>query len=259
MGNSLSEVIQGKAFPVPFPRTPLDPEENYHWVKTRNGLSTYLLYLPCPGARYTLIYSHGNASDLGQLNDYMYYLRDKLRVSVVGYEYLGYGYTDGRPSERKCYDSLEAVYGYVHNKLRVPEGRLIFFGHSLGTGISMEMASRESHRDCGGLILSAPLLSAIKVYCESSICRDVLSSIDFLESDRKAHLVRCPVLILHGEEDKVVSVEHGKHLYNVMRSRHGGRRCTGVWLSGMGHDRMEYDRRYLGAIRKFLGKLDRIM
>jgi len=50
------------------------------------------LYLPFHmGSDKTLLYFHGNSEDLGQIFDFMAYLRSKLCVNVAAMEYPGYG------------------------------------------------------------------------------------------------------------------------------------------------------------------------
>jgi abhydrolase domain-containing protein 17 len=49
----------------------------------------------CAGARYTILHSHGNATDLGAMHDRYVGLVQNLRVNVVAYDYTGYGASQG--------------------------------------------------------------------------------------------------------------------------------------------------------------------
>ena len=53
-------------------------------VKTRRGNKVAAFYLRNPNARLTLLYSHGNAADLGQLVDLFVQLKVNLRVNLMG-------------------------------------------------------------------------------------------------------------------------------------------------------------------------------
>ncbi|KAF2556692.1 hypothetical protein F2Q68_00016555 [Brassica cretica] len=53
-------------------------------VKTRRGNKVTAFYLRNPNARLTLLYSHGNAADLGQLFDLFLQLKVNLRVNLMG-------------------------------------------------------------------------------------------------------------------------------------------------------------------------------
>ncbi|KAL5231703.1 hypothetical protein ABZP36_030479 [Zizania latifolia] len=60
-------------------------------VDTRRGNKVVAFYLRNPSARLTVLYSHGNAADLGQLYDLFVQLKFNLKVNLMGYDYSGYG------------------------------------------------------------------------------------------------------------------------------------------------------------------------
>ena len=59
---------------------------------------------------YHIVYSHGNATDLGGMFSRYVYIAVKLGVNVVGYDYTGYGVSDGMPTEKQTYMDIEAVF-----------------------------------------------------------------------------------------------------------------------------------------------------
>jgi len=61
-----------------------DPSLDVKVVKTRRGNKVTAFYLRNPNARLTLLYSHGNAADLGQLFDLFVQLKVNLRVNLMG-------------------------------------------------------------------------------------------------------------------------------------------------------------------------------
>ena len=69
-------------------------------------------YLEQPGARYTLLYSHGNAEDLEDISVLLEPLHT-LGVSVLAYDYAGYGTSEGAPSERQLYADIDAAYRWL--------------------------------------------------------------------------------------------------------------------------------------------------
>lgn len=62
-----------------------DPSLDVKVVKTRRGNKVTAFYLRNPNARLTLLYSHGNAADLGQLFDLFVQLKVNLRVNLMGW------------------------------------------------------------------------------------------------------------------------------------------------------------------------------
>ncbi|KAK6146475.1 hypothetical protein DH2020_020344 [Rehmannia glutinosa] len=53
-------------------------------IPTKRGNKIVAFYLRNPYARLTLLYSHGNAADLGQLYDLFVQLKTNLRVNLIG-------------------------------------------------------------------------------------------------------------------------------------------------------------------------------
>merc|ERR1712139_232514 len=60
-------------------------------------------FVPHPAADYTLIFSHGNAEDLGCIFDWQHELSYHLKVNVLAYDYAGYGQSGESPDEQNCY------------------------------------------------------------------------------------------------------------------------------------------------------------
>src|SRR5574342_467910 len=100
-------------------------------LATASGERIAAVYLPNPRATYTMLFSHGNAEDLGGIRPLLPVLQD-LGFSVLAYDYRGYGLSEGQPSERNVYADIDAAYDYLTRDARVQPGRLILYGRSLG-------------------------------------------------------------------------------------------------------------------------------
>lgn len=69
-------------------------------VRTRRGHEVVSAFVRHPRARATVLYSHGNAADLGQMLDLFVDLSTHLRVNLMGYDYSGYGQSTGKTSRQ---------------------------------------------------------------------------------------------------------------------------------------------------------------
>jgi abhydrolase domain-containing protein 17 len=180
------------------------------------------IYLPNAQAAYTLLYIHGNASDLGDNRPLLERLHS-WGFSVFAYDYRGYGTSDGKPSEQNAYRDAEAAYAYLTQHIGIPPNRIIVFGHSLGGGSAAELASRHS---IGGLILESTFTSAFRV-----VVPFPLLPFDKFSNLNKLRKVHCPVLVMHGQADQTIPFSHGQTLYKAASEPK-----LSLWIVGAGHD-----------------------
>lgn len=198
-------------------------------------------YLPNPKATYTLLFSHGNAEDLGDDRVIHEDLRD-LGFSVFAYDYRGYGRSTGRPSEPGCYQDIDAAYRYLVDTLKVEPRRIIVYGRSVGSGPTVDLVSRTP--GVAGMILENPFMSAFRV-------RTVVPLLPFDKFDNlgKMGRVEVPVLVMHGRGDEVIPFFHGEALYAAAREPKAN-----FWVDRAGHNElMDWDPAgYRKAIQGFV-------
>jgi hypothetical protein len=64
-------------------------------ILLRLGNEICALYFPVAGAKFTIVYSHGNAADCGSMWERYVCLAKVLKCNVLGYDYSGYGASTG--------------------------------------------------------------------------------------------------------------------------------------------------------------------
>jgi fermentation-respiration switch protein FrsA (DUF1100 family) len=180
------------------------------------------IYLPNSQATHTLLYIHGNAEDLGDIRP----LLDRLHswnFSVFAYDYRGYGTSNGNPSERNAYQDADAAYSYLTQQLKIPPEQIIVYGRSVGGGSAVDLVTRHP---VGGLILESTFTSAFRVVVPFPILPfDKFSNLDKL---RKVH---CPVLVMHGQADQTIPIQHGQRLYEAAPEPK-----MSLWVAEAGHN-----------------------
>lgn len=191
-------------------------------VRSAGGVAISARYLANPSARYTLLYSHGNAEDLGLVAPLLAALRD-AGFSVFAYDYRGYGTSAGRPSERGAYADIDAAYAHLTNVQGVPAARVIAYGRSVGSGPAIDLASRQP---VAGLVVESGFTTAFAV-----LTRYPLLLGDRFRNIQKIGRVRCPVLVMHGVDDEIVPASHGRALW---RAAPEPKRF--LWVDGAGHN-----------------------
>ncbi|KAK8583919.1 hypothetical protein V6N12_068173 [Hibiscus sabdariffa] len=160
-------------------------------LPTRRGNEIVAVYVRHPMATSTLLYSHGNAADVGQMYELFIELSIHLRVNLMGYDYSGYGKSTGKPSEHNTYADIEAVYKCLEESYGAKQENIILYGQF------------KSHVPCKPHLLNIDKIS----------------------------LVKSPVLIIHGTNDDVVDCSHGKQLWELCQEKYeplwikGGNHC----------------------------------
>jgi abhydrolase domain-containing protein 17 len=197
--------------------------------------------------RYTVLYSHGNAEDLGQIKSWLKHLSKKLQVNVLGYDPKGYGFNRGTPTEKDSYRDIERVYQYLRVKLKIPTEKIILWGRSLGCGSSVNLAAKLCHnkeQPLAGLILQSPFASAMTVVTNKL---SWLPWSDIFVNKNKIHLIGVPIFIMHGTEDTVINIKHSHEL--VTRAN---KDLVTFWpILGAGHNDVE---KYEDALFNHVGK-----
>lgn len=191
-------------------------------IKTRDGAEMSAIYLAAPNSEFTILYSHGNSEDIGDIRSVLEEFRGK-GFSVLAYDYRGYGTSDGAPSEKNAYEDAEAVYEYLVGKLGCPPDRIIALGRSLGGAMAMHLACREK---LAGLILESSFVSVFRV-----VTRVPLIPFDKFRNVDKIKNVQCPILIIHGRKDEIVPFWHGEKLFETANEPK-----LKFWVDGAGHN-----------------------
>lgn len=203
------------------------------------------VYLPNAQARYTLLISHGNAEDIGYLVPWLRALQ-RHGFAVFAYDYRGYGTSTGKPSEQHVYEDVNAAYLYLTQTLKINPQQIIAYGRSLGSGAAIDLAA---HQPVAGLIVESPLVTAFRVITGFS-----LLPFDKFYNLKKIKQIRIPILVMHGINDKLINIWHGKA---ILAAAQGPKQY--LWVTGAGHNDllMVAGEQYWQALDKFVVLLER--
>lgn len=157
-----------------------------------------------PNAARTILFSHGNAEDIGTSDSLMLELQKNGFAALV-FDYHGYGTSGGAATEENVYRDIDAAYDYLINELKIPPEKIIVYGRSLGGAIAIDLASR---RKVGGLIVESSFVSAFRV-----ITKIPIFPFDKFQSIKKIKNVKCPSLFVHGRKDKLIEFWHAEKLF----------------------------------------------
>jgi fermentation-respiration switch protein FrsA (DUF1100 family) len=200
-------------------------------------------HVPPQADKPIIIYFHGNGGALR-------YRAARFRALVadgtglLALSYRGYGGSSGYPSEAGLLADAAAAYAFAAT--RCPGERIALWGESIGSGVAVAIAGE--HR-IGALILEAPFTSAADVAAAALPFLPVrLLMKDQFRSDLRIKNVTAPILVLHGDADRVVPIAQGERLFALAPEPK-----RFVRFAGAGHEGLD-EFGALDAVRAFLAE-----
>jgi len=181
-------------------------------ITTRDGERLRAWLMPHERAKAQVLYFHGNG---GNLSVWLPILAGIHRqgYAVAAIDYRGYGTSSGKPSERGLYRDVDAAVEWMAS-VRAPGIPLVFWGRSLGTTMAAYASTKTRP---AGLILESGFPNARAVIRTSQLllALSVFSSYRLPTTDY-ARRAGCPVLVMHGDADRVVPFAAGRALYDAL-------------------------------------------
>jgi len=182
-------------------------------AQASDGEFVQVLWLPADDAAGVVVFFHGNAQTIADCVP----IGRRLNLLGLGFaavEYRGYGGSPARhPSEQGLYADAEGALEALRER-GIAQDQLTLWGHSLGSGVAVEMAKRGR---AARLVLTAPYTS-IPAVASSWLPVLPMSAIiaDRYDSLAKAPGVTAPTLIIHGMNDRVVPHAMGDALATAL-------------------------------------------
>ncbi len=157
----------------------------------------------------TILYFYGNGMCLADSEPLIDRFR-RLGFNVISVDYLGYGASSGKPSERGCRSAALAAYDEIVTRQGVDPSRLIIVGWSLGGAVAIDLASRKP-------AAAVAVFSSFTSMAEMSRLRMPIFPVSMLlrhpfDSIGKIRSIQAPFLIGHGRQDSVVPFAMGPRL-----------------------------------------------
>jgi fermentation-respiration switch protein FrsA (DUF1100 family) len=169
-------------------------------------------FVPPDAGKALVIYFQGNAEGLAaRVGRFTWLTADGTGLLALCYR--GYGGSSGTPSEDGLIRDAAAAYGFARE--RTPARRIVLFGESLGTAVAVALAAGH---DVAAVILDAPFTSAAEVGAAAYPFAPVRWLMkDKFRSDERIGRVTAPLLVMHGEQDRIVPIRIGEKLFALAR------------------------------------------
>ena len=214
-------------------------------IRTSDNIGINGWYIPGEKNSDLVIFCHGNAGNIsGRIETIR--LINELNLSLLIFDYRGFGKSEGDISEAGLYLDIEAVYQYATKNLNIDKKKIIIWGRSLGAAVAIDFVSRYS---IDKLIIESAFTSIPDMgqtiypfFPVKFVCTHKFASIN------KIHNVNASKLFIHSPQDELVPFSFGKKLYNKATSPKSFLEINGDHANGF----FEYKEDYIKGIKSFL-------
>jgi pimeloyl-ACP methyl ester carboxylesterase len=178
--------------------------------RAADGVMLHGWILPVDGARLAMVRFNGNGGTMADRLEWVQLLRRRLGIpiTILLFDYRGYGRSEGRPTEEGLYRDGAAAVAAL--RAEAPGLPVVCVGESLGTAVAVDVAAAGG---CESLVLEAPFASvpalADAILPIFPLGRFVRTLFD---SRAKISRVRVPIYIAHAEGDALIPIRHAEQL-----------------------------------------------
>jgi fermentation-respiration switch protein FrsA (DUF1100 family) len=218
------------------------------YLQTLDNFKIHGWFIPNKNAKYTLLFFHGNAGNIGHRLDKIKLLYD-IGLNIFIIDYRGYGKSQGSPSEKGLYLDAKAARGYLVNNRNITPDNIILYGESLGAAVAVDLALQVKAR---ALIIEEAFTNiadmAKRIYPFIPV---FLISAKF-DSLAKVRNINIPKLFIHSKDDEIVPLELGDKLYAAAKEPKRFAEISGSHNSAF----LDSKKDYVSAIAAFIRELE---
>ena len=216
------------------------------YFEAADGTKLHGWFCPCSQPRAVVLFAHGNAGNLSYHWERMQLMQRDLHVAALIFDYRGYGRSGGLPNEKGVLADARAARKWLADRCGIGEQEIVLVGQSLGGGVAVDLAAKDG---AAGLILESTFTSMPDVASHHL----PYSPARYLMRNRFNSLAKIgnyhgPLLLAHGDADKLISVEQGQKLFAAA----GGPKSLAI-IPGADHN-WAYTREYVQRLDQFFAE-----
>ena len=232
----LLEILERRLLFQPRPVCAASPadlgmEYDETWAETGDGRRLHCWYIPGnarPGL--TWLWFGGVGANLNLRVGAFNAVRQTTGANIFGFDYGGFGRSDGKASVKNTAVDARTALAHLQRRYGVKPDDTAYLGVSLGAAVAIRLAAET--RSPRGIALVAPFASlrdmARRIYPALTLGGRIVGN--RYNSAAYVGNVGCPLLILHGTDDRLVPASQGRRLYDAAQEPK-----QFVALDGAGH------------------------
>ena len=182
-------------------------------IETGNRQQIEARYFRHSDPQAVVLYCHGSQGTVDKWSLLAGRLSEQHRISILVFDYSGYGRSSGITSERAILRDAQAARTWLANENGIRESDVVLMGRSLGGAVAVDLAANGGAR---GLILESTFSSLPDVAeCHAAWLLPEWNMTQRLNSLEKIKRYRGPLLQSHGDADKLIPISLGRELFEA--------------------------------------------
>ena len=182
------------------------------WLEAEDGTRIHAWYLPADEPRAVVLYAHGNAGNLAWRAKLFKYLQEELQLTLLAFDYRGYGRSEGKPTIEGALQDARAARTELAELADVRPEEVVLMGRSLGGAVAIHLAAEAEPR---GLIVESTFTSLREVARKHYSRLAFVVPQDTLNNVARIAQYDGPLLYSHGTADRVVPISLGEQLFEA--------------------------------------------
>lgn len=183
------------------------------WIETDDHHRIDARYVRHPNPQAVVLYCHGNLGTVDKWSILAGRLSRQHAISVMVFDYSGYGRSSGRTNEKNILRDAQAVRTWLANENGIRASDVVLMGRSLGGAVAVDLAANGGAR---GLILESTFSSLPDV--AESHAKWLIPEWNMtqrLNSAEKIRRYEGPLLQTHGDADRLIPISVGRELFEA--------------------------------------------
>lgn len=203
-------------FPAPHPEgdwQPLGLDVEDAWFEAADGTKIHGWYVPHESPRAAVLFCHGNAGNISHRIETLQILHHRMGVSVLIFDYRGYGRSEGRPDEPGVLADARAARKWLARRENIDQTEIVLMGRSLGGAVAVDLAAQDGAR---ALVLESSFTSICDVaayYYPWLPIRAMMRT--RFDSAGKIARYKGPLLQSHSKSDTIIPFRFGHRLFEA--------------------------------------------
>ncbi|MBC8285261.1 MAG: alpha/beta fold hydrolase [Nitrospinae bacterium] len=225
---------------APTPRSSEDIE-----VEVEPQTFVHIRRHPSSEARFSLLFFHGNGEIVSDYDDLAEHF-NALGAELIVADFRGYGRSSGLPTLRASLEDAHKIFEQLKSTGKFKE-KVCIMGRSLGSAPTLELCAKRA--DVDGCILGSGYADPIPLVERRGLKIEKTTPEEdaLFNNSEKIRSVKCPLLIMHGADDFLISPHEAKLNYDNAGSKMKHLEI----LEDVGHNDMMMAHSYFSTLKRF--------